>query len=142
MPREKHTNEVIKGCGFHHVAVRTPNWDGSLKFWVEAMGFKETVGWGEAPTRAVLLDTGDGNYLELFEREPLENTDADAPILHFCFRADDVDAAYAKAIAAGAASMVEPKDPDVFEAKGLKVRIAFVKGPAGEVCEFFQCADL
>ena len=53
-----------------------------------------------------------------------------------------MDAAYAKAMAAGATSMVEPKDPDVFEARGLKVRIAFVKGPAGEVFEFFQCADL
>lgn len=135
---ENSTNEVVKGCGFHHVAVRTPDWDASLKFWCEGLGFVLKMEWGQAPSRACLLDTGDGNYLELFEREPLENTDVMAPILHFCFRADDVDAATERAREAGATVTTEPFDPSVFAEKGHKVRIAFVKGPGGELCEFFQ----
>lgn len=140
--RSKHTNEILKGCGFHHVAVRTPDWDGSLKFWVEGLGFFKAVEWGEAPKRAALLDVGDGNYLELFERDALENTDAEAPILHFCFRVDDCDAAVARAKSIGARVTMEPADPEVFSSRGLKVRIAFIQGPGGEVCEFFQTPDL
>lgn len=138
MQRKIQANEVVKGCGFHHVAVRTPDWDASMKFWCEGLGFHRAIEWGEAPRRACMLDTGDGNYLELFEREPLADTEAEAPILHFCFRADDVDAATEKAVAAGAKVTAQPTDPPVFAAKGLKVRISFVQGPAGEICEFFQ----
>jgi glyoxylase I family protein len=138
MAKTPQQNTQISGCGFHHVAVRTPDWDGSLNFWTQGLGMNVAVEWGEAPRRAALLDMGDGNYLELFEREPLANTDAEAPILHFCLRTDNCDAAVEKARAAGAQVTVEPTDPDVFAQKGLKVRIAFVKGPGGEVCEFFQ----
>lgn len=136
------SNQVIKGCGFHHVAVRTPDWEGSLNFWLNGMGFQKRIEWGEAPRRAAMLDTGDGNYLELFEREPLQNTEADAPILHFCFRTDDCDAAVEKARLAGATVTMEPANPEVFTARSMKVRIAFIKGPAGEVCEFFQSDEL
>lgn len=140
--RKIQKNEVVKGCGFHHIAVRTSEWEKSLKFWCEGMGFHLTLDWGEAPERACLLDTGDGNYLELFEREPLKNQDAEAPILHLCFRTDDVDAATERARAAGAQVTVEPRNPPVFVEKGHKVRLSFVKGPSGELCEFFQSDTL
>jgi glyoxylase I family protein len=140
--REKHQNTTISGCGFHHVAVRTPNFDESLKFWIEGLGFRLAVAWGEAPQRACLLDTGDGNYLEIFEREPLENTDIEAPIMHFCFRTDDCDATVEKARAAGAVVTMEPKVPAPFLEQGIEARIAFIKGPGGEICEFFQSDKL
>jgi glyoxylase I family protein len=138
MRRDKHNNTTIAGSGFHHVAVRTPDWDGSIRFWTQGLGLGVALEWGEAPRRACLLDMGDGNYLELFEREPLENVDAEAPIMHFCLRTDDCDAAVEKARAAGAEVTMEPKEPQPFLERGIKARIAFVKGPGGEVCEFFQ----
>ncbi|HEX8833405.1 MAG TPA: VOC family protein [Abditibacteriaceae bacterium] len=141
MSREKHTNTTIPGCGFHHVAIRTSNWDASQKFYTEGLGFSPKVNWGEAPSRAVLLDTGDGNYLEIFEREPLENA-GEANILHFCFRVDDCDAATQRAREAGAEVTLEPKEPEPFAKLGLKTRIAFIKGPDGEICEFFESNDL
>lgn len=140
--RKIQKNEVVSGCGFHHVAVQTSEWEKSTKFWREGMGFHLALEWGEAPERACLLDTGDGNYLELFERPPLENKDADSPILHFCFRTDDVDAATERARAAGAEVTVEPKEPAVFSERGHKVRLSFIKGPGGELCEFFQSDTL
>ena len=138
MERKIQPNEIVKGSGFHHVAVRTHDWDASLKFWIEGLGFHQAIEWSEAPTRACMLDMGDGNYLEIFERERLENFDAEAPHLHFALRTTDVDAATEKARAAGAKVACEPTDPSVFDDKGWKVRISFVQGPSGEVCEFFQ----
>lgn len=138
MQRQVQQNEVIKGCGFHHIAVRTSDWDASIQFWTEGLGLHKAIEWGEAPTRACMLDMGDGNYLELFERAPLENKEAEAPILHLCLRTDDVDAATEKARAAGATITMEPVNPSVFTDKGLKIRISFFTGPGGEVCEFFQ----
>ena len=137
MRREKHTNTKIKGCGFHHIAIRSGNWERSVQFYTEGLGFALALQWGESPRRACLLDTGDGNYLEIFERDALE-APIEGNILHFCFRVDDVDAAVECARAAGAEVTLEPKSPAPFTEKGLAVRIAFIKGPDGEVCEFFE----
>src|SRR4028118_2081911 len=70
MRRERQANAAVPGCGFHHVAIRTADWDRSLKFWQEAMGFQLAVQWNEPPRRAWMLDTGDGQYLAVFERAP------------------------------------------------------------------------
>jgi glyoxylase I family protein len=137
-------NETISGCGFHHVAIRTANWDASIRFYTEGLGFNQKITWGEAPRRAVMLDTGDGNYLEIFERDPIEGGPDDnrASILHLALRADDCEAAVEKARAAGAEVTMETKSPEPFIKLGLKVRIAFIKGPDGEIVEFFETDDL
>jgi len=57
---------------------------------------------------------------------------------HFCFRTDDVDAATERARAAGAEVTVEPKDIAVFGEPKIPVRLAFFKGPDGEICELMQ----
>ena len=62
--------------GFHHIAFRTPDWDGAMKFWRDGLGFSPKLEWGEAPNRAAMLDLGDGNYFEIFEREPSKADDA------------------------------------------------------------------
>jgi glyoxylase I family protein len=140
MRRPKHENETIPGCGFHHVAIRTADWDRSLKFWQEGMGFTLAVQWNDPPRRACMLDTGDGNYLEIFERDPLPEgaPSENAAILHFCFRTADCDAAVERARAAGGEVTMEPKDLAVFGEPKIPVRIAFFKGPDGEICELFQ----
>jgi glyoxylase I family protein len=138
------SNTQIPGCGFHHIAIRTSNWDKSLQFYQEGIGFTMKIQWGEAPKRACMLDTGDGNYLEIFEREtaPQSTSDEEPNILHLCFRADDVDAAVERARSAGAEVTVEPKYPEPFQKIGVHAKIAFVKGPDGELCEFFECDTL
>ena len=139
MRRPKQENATVPGCGFHHVAIRTADWDRSLAFWQGAMGFTPAVAWGEAPRRACMLDTGDGNYLEIFERDPLPaGPSDDAAILHFCFRTNDCDAALERARAAGAEVTVEPKTVAIFGEPKIPVRLAFFKGPDGEICELFQ----
>jgi glyoxylase I family protein len=144
MARSIHSNQTIPGCGFHHVAIRTASWEKSLQFYTAGLGFNQRAQWGEEPKRACLLDTGDGNYLEIFEREPIEGGPADdrAAIMHIAFRAYDCEAAVEKARAAGAVVTVEPKVPQPFTDLGLKTKIAFVKGPDGEIVEFFESDDL
>jgi len=137
------SNQTISGSGFHHVAIRSHDFEASLRFYIEGLGFVQKIAWGEPPSRAVMLDTGDGNYLEIFEREgePLETT-GEAHILHFALRCDDCEAATEKARAAGARVTLEPKAPEVFTQMGLKTKISFVQGPDGESVEFFQSPDL
>jgi glyoxylase I family protein len=136
------TNTKIAGCGFHHVAIRVVDWEKSLRFYLDGLGFTKKIEWSEAPKRGALLDTGDGNYLEIFEREsapdPATVGSAEPNILHLCFRADDCAAALEQARAAGGEVTVEPMQPAPFEAIGLKAIVAFVKGPDGEIVEFFE----
>ena len=83
--------------------------------------------------------TGDGNYLEIFagggEPKP------EGAVLHFALRTTDCDTAIERAREAGAEVTVEPKDVDIPSTpEPTPVRIAFCKGPDGEVIEFFQNA--
>jgi glyoxylase I family protein len=135
-------NQKIPGCGFHHIAIWTANWEKSLKFYTEGLGFTQKITWQEAPKRAVMLDTGDGNYLEIFEREIAPTPTGEANILHLCFRADDCAAAVEVAQSAGGEVTTETVSPGVFEKLGLNAKIAFVKGPDGEIIEFFECPQL
>ena len=134
----------FEGPGFHHVAIRSRNFEESLRFYDEALGYKRVYGWGEGDKRAALLDTGDGNYVELFagSKCPPGEDLPDGPIFHFAIRVPDTDAAYAKAIAAGARSQMEPKTIDIQGDREITVRIAFVRGPDGESIEFFQNQEL
>lgn len=131
--------------GFHHVAIRARDFDKSVRFYCDVLGYRAKIGWGEKPKRAIMLDAGDGDYIEIFERpEAPTPVPADqSAILHFAVRSDDTDRDYAKAIAAGCDSHMEPKSVDIANtrpgtATPVPVRIAFVKGPDGELIEFFQ----
>jgi glyoxylase I family protein len=131
------SNSVISGCGFHHVAIRTSDWATTIGFYTDALGFREKISWGEAPKRAAMLDTGDGNYLEVFEY-PEYRPDPNGAIVHFALRTDDCDTALERARSAGAEVTVEPKTFDIASSPVTPVRIAFCKGPEGAIIEFFQ----
>jgi len=86
-----------------------------------------------------MLDTGDGNYLELFERPSEQWADEGPCILHFCFRTNDIDAAIERCRDAGCEITNEPKSVTIGNNMSADVRFAFFKGPDGEVVEFMQC---
>ena len=143
------TNAAIHGGGFHHVALRVYDFDASMKFYIEGLGFKHAYGWGadgrangEPDSRAAMLDTGDGNYLEVFAggtRKPGEPA-PDGPFFHIAFRTTDTVAALERARAAGGVVTVEPKRvvPPHAEQPAKTFHIAFVLGPDGESVEFFD----
>jgi len=127
-------NRVIGGGGFHHVAIRVHDFDASVKFYIEVLGFTERVRWGEGNGRGILLDTGDGNYLEIFAGGA-PGPKPEGAFLHLALRTDNVDKAIEVARAAGMEVTVEPKDVSLGT---VPARIAFFKGPDGEIIELFQ----
>jgi glyoxylase I family protein len=135
------TNKTLGGGGFHHVAIRASDFDASVRFYTEALGFFEKIRWGEGEKRAIMLDVGDGNYLEIFSgrKESLPAQSPEPPILHFAIRTTDTDSAIARARAAGAEVTIEPKNVNIPSTPQVTpVRLAFCKGPDGELIEFFQ----
>ena len=130
-------NKKIAGGGFHHIAIRVRDFDASVEFYTQGLGFTKTLQWGEGDSRAVMLDTGDGNYLEVFAGGSAEPKPEGA-FIHLAFRTDDCDKAIEAARAAGAEVTIEPKDVVISGDRKAAVRIAFCKGPDGEVLEFFQ----
>ena len=38
-------NPVLGGGGIHHVALKTKNWDASLAFYKDVLGFAEKITW-------------------------------------------------------------------------------------------------
>jgi glyoxylase I family protein len=132
------SNTAIGGGGFHHVAIRAHDFDASVRFYTQALGFVERIRWGEGSKRAVMLDVGDGNYIEIFAGVT-PGPKPEGAILHFALRTSDCDAALARARAAGAEVTVEPKGINLPSVPGpTAIRIVFCKGPDGEVIEFFQ----
>jgi glyoxylase I family protein len=131
------TNEKIGGGGFHHLALRVYDFEASVKFYTEGLGFTQKTTWGEGDKRVVLLDSGDGNYMEIFAGGSAEPRPEGA-FFHVAFRTDNVTAAVEVAVAAGATVTVNPKDAALGTDPSFPVKIAFVKGPDGEIIEFFQ----
>ncbi|MEX2545856.1 MAG: VOC family protein [Phycisphaeraceae bacterium] len=132
-------NPTLGGGGFHHVAIRARDFDKSVHFYQDSLGFTERIAWGEPPKRAIMLDTGDGNYLEIFERPDQAPAAGEGSILHFALRTDDPDAVVERARAAGATITVEPKGITIASRpEPTPVRLAFFQGPDGEVVELFK----
>ena len=137
------SNDIIKGLGYAHMAIAAKDFDKSLTFY-KALGMKVYTQWGEGDSRIALLDTGNGDLIELFAKPDL-NTDKAAttadgnPFLHFAFSAQNVDEAYRIALEAGATPLKPPAElPLRAHPISLTLRIAFVKGPSGEELEFFK----
>lgn len=128
--------------GFHHTAIRSAQFDASVRFYTGTLGLKTKITWGESPARAAMLDAGDGNYVEIFERPPLEEA-AESVLLHFALRTDDCAAMTEAVRAAGAEITMEPKELTIASSAGpIPVKISFFKGPDGEVVELFENAIL
>lgn len=134
------SNPILGSGGFHHVCMKTRDWDRTMRFYQETLGCTEKIAWRAAPQRAVMLDTGDGNYIEVFE--DLDYTPAaNGSIIHFALRTTRPDEVAARVRAFGAKITVEPKDVTIATTNGagpVPVRLFFCEGPSGEVIEFFQ----
>jgi glyoxylase I family protein len=136
------SNKILGGGGFHHVCLKTREWDRTLAFYRDTLGCVEKIAWRAAPQRAVMLDTGDGNYVEVFE----DLAYAPAPngaVIHFALRTTRLDEVAARVRATGAKITMEPKDVTIATTNAhapVPIRIFFCEGPSGEVIEFFQNA--
>ena len=76
-------------------------------------------------------------YIELFAGGTAEPA-PEGRLLHLALRTEDVDAALAAAVSAGAIVTIEPKDVVIAD---TAVRVAFCTGPDNEVIEFMHCTS-
>ena len=127
--------------GFHHVALRARDFDASLLFYTQALGLTRKLAWGEDDRRAVMLDAGNGNCLEVFAGGA-DGPKPEGTLLHLAFKTPDCDGSLAAARAAGAVVTQEPTTVTIPSSPPATVRIAFCTGPDGEVIEFFQSRDV
>lgn len=127
----------MKVMGFHHIAIKCQDLDKTIAFY-GALGMKVVRTWGEGDKRACMVDAGEGNYLELFANG-VPGEKPEGFVAHFAFHVDDAKAAFEIATGMGA-EVVKPVTDFVIPSspEPLPVILAFVKGPDGEIVEFFQ----
>ena len=123
--------------GIHHIAIKVADYDRSVAFYRDGMGFLMANQWGEPGKRACMLDMGEGDHIEIFEGR-VKSPDEDGHFMHLALKTDDCDSCFERAVNAGAAKMREPFSTDIQGKETWKTRLAFVKGPDGEILEFFQ----
>jgi glyoxylase I family protein len=133
------SNKVIPGGGMHHIAVRARNWEESLHFYRDVLGMPIMHEFGPPDQKIVLLDMGDGGYIELFQPKP--DTAAPGspapndPVFHFALATTDSRAAIEHVRQAGYKIQLEATD---MEFPTMHVTVSFCVGPNGEVVEFFE----
>jgi catechol 2,3-dioxygenase-like lactoylglutathione lyase family enzyme len=134
------SNPILGGGGLHHICVKTRDWDRTQRFYREVLGFTVRIAWQQAPRRAVMLDAGDGNYVEVFE-DPDYVPSPNGALLHFALRTTRLDAVTERVRAFGARVTVEPRSVGIETTNGagiVPVRISFCEGPNGETIEFLE----
>jgi glyoxylase I family protein len=131
------TNRLIPGCGAHHIALQTRDWEASLRLYRDVLGMQIVAEFGTPERRILLLDLGDGSHMELFAPQP---TTVDQPptanvLTHIALATTDTRQATELVRQAGYPITVEPKDVQLGP---IAATIAFFTGPNGETIEFFQ----
>lgn len=129
----------VNVTGFHHVAMKVRDITESLKLYTQVLGFPIFRQWSDAVKSGYLIDTGNGNYLELFSDGPKDGAPRpDGCWVHLALRCTDTKSAIEKVRQAGYTVTMECTDVTIASNPPYPVRIAFFKGPDGELVEFFE----
>lgn len=136
------SNKSVKGCTFHHIALQCSDFEKSLKFYSEGLGFEVFRTFTASSGKKVaLLDIGEGSYIELFADGEKNDGKRDyaGRFFHLALSVDNASDAYARAVEYGGEEMGKaPKEMELPTTPPMPVVIGFVKGPDGEELEFFQ----
>ena len=145
----------------HHVSLFVSDLEASTRFYTDGLGltlrkgFRDIIGRRASDefsfgVASVFLEAGSGRYVELHPTKVGAMSPPGLPLNHLAFGVADVDAAYARAIAAGAAPFNVPIPEQHWDGAPLDVtmsggrpepmRMAFIQGPSGELIELYQAA--
>ena len=123
--------------GVHHISMKTDNWEESLHFYCDVLGFTpggKTAG----STRMQLLNAGGNVAFELTEMSEKRIPNADESVPHFAhiaLRVTDTAALIEKVRRAGYEITLDTK---TIHSGDFHAIIGFFKGPQGELIEVFQ----
>lgn len=140
--------------GLHHIAIRAENFDQTVRFYTEVLGYTIGHTWSLPEfnlKQAAMLKSPDGlSYIEIYDRE------ADIPaqgrkkqeqeefvqtaLLHICLTVKDSKIAYEIAIAGGATPCHAPMVLHLGH-PAITVHNSLVYSPNGEVIEFLERVD-
>ncbi|WP_053373492.1 VOC family protein [Paenibacillus sp. FJAT-27812] len=140
--------------GLAHVAIQAKDYEATVAFYTEALGFKKGHHWSlpafQIKEASMLISPDQKTCIEIFDHDAVipaqgkraasEQDIAHGALLHFAFYVDHVDEMYQKAIAYGAKPFIEPGELSLGEPP-LLVKNAVIYSPNGEVIEFLQEVD-
>lgn len=130
-------NDILGGGGFHHIAINTADFDYTVKFYTEVLGFKEVISWKKEGNRVITLDSGDGACLEVFETTD-STLKTEGAFIHVALSTTRCREVIERVRGAGMEIVKEPTDVVLKSDPPTPVRIAFFKGPNGELFELFE----
>ncbi|UNL94591.1 glyoxalase [Paenibacillus polymyxa] len=140
--------------GLAHVAIQARDYQATIAFYTEVLGFKRGHHWNLPSFRiqeaSMLISPDQRTCLEIFDNDAVipaqgkkaasEQDIAHGALLHLAFYVDNVDEIYQKALVHGARTFVEPNQLTLGEPP-LVVTNALVHSPNGEVIEFIEDVD-
>ncbi|AIQ55400.1 VOC family protein [Paenibacillus sp. FSL R7-0331] len=140
--------------GLSHVAIQANNYQATIAFYTEVLGFKVGHHWSlpafmiedasmlVSPDRRTCIEVFDNNAAIPAQGKKAASDEevAHGAILHLAFYVDDVEEIYQKALAHGAKTFVEPGTLALGEPP-LTVKNAVIHSPNGEVIEFIEEVD-
>ena len=136
-----------------HVAILCPDVDASLRFYAEGLGFTRTYEWTKTFTadgavvyqgRGVYVELAGQTYIELFPGGSPGRDSGEGPVQHLALTVDGIDEAYERCLATGGSAFPigdwggEPTTVTINGEPEMLVRVAFVRGPAGELIELYE----
>jgi len=140
--------------GIHHIAIRAEDFEGTVQFYTEVLGFSVGHTWSLPEfnlRQAAMLKSPDGNsYIEIYDNEAdipaqgrkkkPEEAFVQTALLHLCLTVEDSKKAYDLAIEGGAKPCHEPMVLHLGN-PAITVHNSLVYSPNGEVIEFLERVD-
>lgn len=128
-------SKLIKGL--HHVNLKTlpDDFDKTVEFYTDVLKLKIELEWDSNGNKGVMLKIGDALLEIMVDSNAKYN---DGMFQHIALFTDDVDKVVSAVREAGYKIIEEPKDVDIPSDPPYYVRIAFCRGPVGELIEFFK----
>ena len=133
------TRRSLGLAGLHHVSFRVPDLDTSLALYRDTLGFPVKVAFTLDNLRFAMLETGNSGYIELVEvKRAVRPGGDDEVIWHVALCTDDLETSLHAVRKAGYEITLPIRPLDLVNAatgKPFPIRVAFFRGPDGEVVE-------